>query len=123
MQDYRQLKVWEKSHQLVLAVYRLTTSFPKEEKFGLVSQMRRCAVSIPANIAEGSGRESGADFARFLQIALGSASELAYYVLLCKDLENITEERYRQMTVAVSEVKRMLTGLIQSIRSAKQTEN
>jgi four helix bundle protein len=117
MQDFRQLKVWQVGHQLVLAVYRTTVSFPREEKFGLTSQMRRCAVSIPANIAEGCGRDTSPDFARFLQIALGSASELEYYLLLCKDLNLLADEKFQGITESVFDVKRMLVKLIQTVRS------
>jgi len=86
MKDFRELKVWEKAHQFTLVVYQATTAFPKEELFGLTSQMRRSAASIPTNIAEGCGRGSDDDFRRFLQIAMGSASELKYQLLLAHDL-------------------------------------
>jgi four helix bundle protein len=86
MQDFRNLLVWQKSHELVLEIYRISRDFPREELFGLTSQMRRCAVSVPSNIAEGCGRGSDPDFARFLIIAMGSCSELEYQVLLSRDL-------------------------------------
>jgi len=86
MKDFRSLVVWEKSHRLVLEIYGLIPSFPKDERYGLVDQIRRAAVSIPANIAEGCARGSDADFARFIQIAMGSASELEYELLLAKEL-------------------------------------
>jgi four helix bundle protein len=86
MKDFKELKVWVKAHQLTLAVYQATTTFPKEELYGLTSQMRRSAASIPTNIAEGCGRGSDDDFRRFLQIAMGSASELEYQLLLAHDL-------------------------------------
>jgi four helix bundle protein len=86
MKDFRELKVWEKAHALVLNLYRETTSFPPSELYGLTVQIRRAAASIPANIAEGCGRGSSADFARFLQIAMGSACELEYHLLLARDL-------------------------------------
>ena len=82
MKDYRELKVWERSHQLALAVYKVTTTFPKDELYGLTSQIRRACASIPANIAEGCGRSGDAELARFLQIAMGSASELDYHLYL-----------------------------------------
>ena len=82
MRDFRSLKVWEKSHRLTLAVYQATMNFPREERYSLTQQIRRASVSIASNIAEGCGRKGAADFARFLQIAMGSASELEYQFLL-----------------------------------------
>jgi four helix bundle protein len=93
VQDYRHLKVWEKAHQLTLAVYKATVPFPKDELYGLTSQIRRACTSIPANIAEGCGRDGDAEFARFLRIAMGSASELDYHLLLARDL-GFLNERY-----------------------------
>jgi four helix bundle protein len=87
MKDFRQLKVWEKSHQLALSVYKATKKFPKEELYGLTSQIRRASMSIPTNIAEGCGRNTDKEFARFLQIAMGSASETEYQLILARDLE------------------------------------
>lgn len=89
MKDFHELKVWHKAHQLALAVYRLTASFPREELYGLTSQLRRSSSSIPANLAEGCGRNGDAELARFCSIAAGSASELEYQLLLAKDLELI----------------------------------
>jgi four helix bundle protein len=117
MRDFRDLKVWEKAHQIVLEVYGITCEFPKEELYGLVSQMRRSASSIPTNIAEGCGRGSEADFARFLQIAMGSACEIEYQLLLSRDLHFIDKNTYEQLDLKITEVKRMLTALIQKIRS------
>jgi len=119
MQDFKKLKVWEKRHQLTLAMYKLTARFPKEELYGLTSQMRRAAASIVFNIAEGCGRTGGADFARFLQMATGSASEVEYQLLLAHDLKFLKEEEYRSLESAVIEVKRMLTALMQR----RRTEN
>jgi four helix bundle protein len=92
MKDFRSLMVWEKAHLLVLDIYRHLPSFPKEERYGLVDQIRRAAVSIPANIAEGCGRGSDTNIARILQIAMGSASELDYELLLSKDLGFLSKE-------------------------------
>ena len=89
MKDFHELKVWQQTHQLTLAVYQVTTGFPPEERFGLTSQLRRCSASIPANLAEGCGRSGGAEFAPFCSIAMGSASELEYHLLLAKDLNLI----------------------------------
>jgi four helix bundle protein len=112
MSDYRKLAVWEKAHQLTLAVYKATESFPKEELYGLTSQMRRAAISIPSNIAEGTGRGSDPELARFLQIALGSAHEVEYQALLARDLGCLNEEYYQKLYQQIEEVKRMLNGLI-----------
>jgi four helix bundle protein len=117
MKDFRELKVWEKAHQLTLAVYQATTAFPKEELYGLTSQMRRSAASIPTNIAEGCGRGSDDDFRRFLQIAMGSASELEYHVLLAHDLGYLAAGDGDRLTAAIIEVKRMLASLITKIRN------
>lgn len=117
MQDFKKLKVWEKGHRLTLAVYKLTTQFPKHELYGLTSQMRRAAASIVSNIAEGCGRTGRADFARFLQMAAGSASELEYQLLLAHDLIFLKPEEYQNLERAVVEVKRMLTVLMQRPRT------
>ncbi len=117
MKDFRDLKVWQKGHQLALAVYRHTRTFPKEELYGLTSQIRRATVSIPANIAEGCGRGSPADFARFLQMAMGSASEVEYHFLLARELGLVHEATHAELHALVVEIKRMLTSLIQRIKA------
>jgi len=117
MQDFRNLKVWQKGHAITLLVYQATGGFPKHELFGLTSQMRRSASSIPTNIAEGCGRGSDSDFGRFLQIAMGSACELDYQLLLSRDLSYLSAEVHEQIGQEVSEVKRMLAGLMQRVRS------
>ena len=117
MQDFRDLKVWHKAHAAALATYRDTEHFPQGERFGLTSQMRRAAASVPANIAEGCGRASDADFARFLHIAMGSASELEYFLLLARDLQFLETSDYERTIEDVREVKRMLAGLIARIRA------
>jgi four helix bundle protein len=117
VRDFRDLAVWGKAHQLTLAVYRETSTFPVAEIYGLTSQARRAAASVPANIAEGCGRNGGADFARFLQIALGSASELEYHLLLARDLGYLNVARHETMQVDTVEVKKMLTSLIQKLRA------
>ena len=111
MQDFHELKVWQKSHVLTREVYSATRTFPREERYGLTSQMRRASVSVAANIAEGCGRSTGADFARFLHMALGSASELEYYVLLANDLDVLDSSYHRGLTNQITEIKRMLTAL------------
>jgi four helix bundle protein len=119
MKDFRQLQVWEKGHRLALEIYRVTKKFPREELYGLISQMRRSATSIPTNIAEGCGRRTDPDFARFLQFAMGSASELEYQLLLARDLGFLTAERYQPLSQDVEEVKRMLTGLLKRLRAGR----
>ncbi len=117
MKDFRDLKVWEKAHQLTLSVYRATRTFPKEELYGLTSQIRRASASIPANVAEGCGRGGDAEFARFLQIAMGSASELEYHLLLVHDLNLLEAKEYETLAEKVIEVKRMLTSFLQKLKA------
>jgi len=117
MQDFRRLSVWQKAHELVLAVYRATQNYPKQEVYGLTSQTRRSFVSIPANIAEGCGRGGDADFARFLQIGMGSASESEYHLLLAKDPGYLPQELHELLSAATKEVKRMLSALLSRVRS------
>ena len=116
MRNFKDLKVWGKAHNLTLAVYRATKCFPKDEMYGLTSQMRRSAASISANIAEGCGRPGPLEFARFLHIAMGSASELEYHLLLARDLELLQVRDYLQLETDVSEVKRMLVSFTQKLR-------
>lgn len=111
------MKVWAKAHELTIAVYRATRSFPKEELYGLTSQIRRSCESIPANIAEGCGRARGAELSRFLNIALGSASELEYHLLLSNDLGLLETTTYHQLEAGVVELKRMLTGFVQKLKA------
>lgn len=117
MKDFRELKVWEKAHQLTLDVYKATVSFPKDEQYGLTSQIRRASASIPANIAEGCGRSSDAELARYLQIAMGSASELEYHLLLAHDLGYLSTSDYESLSSTTVEVKKMLASFIQKIRN------
>ena len=117
MQDFRQLKVWRKGHELTLAVYLATQSFPRAETYGLTSQLRRAAAAIPTNIAEGTGRGSDADFGRFLQIAMGSASELEYLLMLTRDLSYLTGGAHVAMEAVTVELKRMLASLLRTVRA------
>ncbi|MGE5322462.1 MAG: four helix bundle protein [Actinomycetota bacterium] len=119
MKDFRDLKVWEKAHALTLASYEATKSFPRDEIFGLVSQIRRASSSIPANIAEGCGRRGNAELHRFLQMAMGSANELEYHFLLSRDLGYIKSETHEHMEPQVQEVKRMLASLIRKVDSER----
>jgi four helix bundle protein len=100
MKDFHELQVWQKAHQLTLAIYRVTAPFPREELFGLTSQLRRACSSIPANLAEGCGRTGDAEFSRFCSIAMGSASELEYHLLLGKDLGHIKSKDYQELSGA-----------------------
>lgn len=117
MQDFRTLKVWEKSHALVQEVYKLTTKFPGDERFGLILQMRRSAAAVPTHIAEGCGSLDGQDYARFLQSALRSACELEYQLLLSRDLTYTPADLYAELEPKIVEVKKMLTAYIQRIRA------
>jgi four helix bundle protein len=115
MRDFKKLQVWGKAHELSLAVYKATSTFPQQELFGLTSQLRRAAVSLPANIAEGFGRSGEAELARFLRIALGSASELEYHIILSTDLRYLNNSASQHLLKHVTDVKRMLTSLIQKL--------
>jgi four helix bundle protein len=117
LRNFKELKVWHKSHGLTLAAYKATSTFPKEEVYGLTSQIRRASASIAANIAEGCGRSGEAELARFLQIAMGSASELEYHLLLAHDLGFLKLSDFKQVAGEVSEVKRMLTSFIKKLRA------
>ncbi len=117
MRDFRTLQVWEKAHQLTLAVYKATATFPQTELYGLTSQIRRASASIPANIAEGCGRDTEAELARFMHIAAGSASELEYHLLLAHDLGFLPPIIYTDLHNNVTEVKRMLTSFTQKLKA------
>ena len=119
MKDFRTLQVWRKAHQLSLAVYRSTARFPADEKFGITSQIRRCCVSIEANIAEGCGRDGDQEFRRFLCISMGSASELDCHLLLAHDLELLAKNPYQQLSSLLNEVKLMLSSLIRKIEATR----
>ena len=118
MKDFRELQVWQKAHQLTLNLYTMTGSFPDDEKYGLVSQIKRSASSIAANIAEGCGRNGDAELARFLQIAMGSASELEYHLLLTHDLKIIDTSLYKKLADDVGEIKKMLASFIKKLRTS-----
>jgi four helix bundle protein len=117
MKEFRTLSVWQKNHQLTLATYQATSTFPPAERYGLTSQVRRCSASIPANIAEGCGRQGDAELARFCQIAMGSACELEYHFLLARDLGFTNSECHERLTHDVTEVKKMLTSFIQKLKA------
>lgn len=116
MKDFRTLNVWQKSHTLTVSIYLKTKDFPKEELYGIISQLRRASSSIPTNIAEGCGRGSDKDFAKFVQIAIGSASESEYLILLSKELGYINNEDFNDLNEKICEIKRMLTSLNKNLR-------
>jgi four helix bundle protein len=118
MRDFRQIQAWEKAHRVTLRIYALTRNFPKEETYGLVAQMRRSAASIPTNIAEGCGRNSGRELARFSEIAMGSATELEYQVILAQDLGYLRDPLNSTTLKEVIEVQKMLGTFIRKIREA-----
>lgn len=116
MKDFKSLLVWEKSHKLTLDIYKATQEYPRDEMFSLTSQTRRAAASIPANIAEGCGRRGDAELGRFFQIAMGSACELEYHVLLAHDLNFLSAQEYARLSSTVEEVKRMLATFISKLK-------
>ena len=118
MKVYQNIKVWEKSHKLTLEVYSATKRFPTEERFGLTSQLRRGAASIPANIAEGCGRNGQAELARFLDISMGSANEVEYHLLLARDLGYLEATKWSELTERTVEIKRMLASFLKTLRTA-----
>ncbi|MDN3585543.1 four helix bundle protein [Pedobacter aquatilis] len=116
MQDYKVLLVWRKAHHFTLKMYMLVATFPKDETYNLISQVKRSSSSIPTNIAEGCGRFTQKDLANFLQVALGSSHELEYQLLLSKDLGFIQAEQYLELEKEVGEIKAMLISLIKKVR-------
>lgn len=116
MQNYKKLRVWKMSHELCLDIYKATAKFPREEIFGVTSQMRRASSSIPANISEGCGKFTRPDLARFLNIALGSANELDYFLTLSKDLNYIPFSVFVDLDIKINKIKSMLIRLIEKVR-------
>ena len=116
MQNFKDLLIWQEAHQLTLKIYESSKAFPKEETFGITSQLRRAAVSIPCNIAEGCGRYTQKDFANFLQIALGSTNETDYLTLLAKDLKYLSEDQYLDVQERLNKVRAMNINLIDKVR-------
>jgi len=115
--DFRKIAAWERAHALTLQVYRATADFPADERFGLVSQMRRACASIPTNIVEGCGRDTGNELARFIDIATGSASEVEYQLLLARDLGYLPEDQHRNLSTELTEIRRMLLAFSNKLRS------
>jgi four helix bundle protein len=116
MKDFRDLKVWERGYKLTLQIYKIKSVFPREKMYGLTSQMRRSCASIPTNIAEGCGRSRDTELARFLEIAIGSASELEYLLLLSRDLGLIDEADFKLLITEATEVKKMLIFFFKSLK-------
>jgi four helix bundle protein len=115
MANFRELRVWERAHDLTLRIYEATANFPKQEMYGLTSQIRRSCTSIPTNVAEGCGRGGDPEPARFLHIAMGSASELEYQLLLARDLNLLAIPDYESLALHLNEVQRMLASFIQKL--------
>jgi four helix bundle protein len=109
--------VWEKAHQATLSIYKASATFPKEETYSLTNQLRRAAASIPANIAEGCGKNTQPDLANFLNMSLGSANETEYFLILSKDLSYLTEDQFLNLSSSINEVKAMLISLISKVRT------
>ena len=119
MKDFRSLQVWEKAHRLALDIYKATQDFLSEERYGLISQLRRAAASIPTNIAEGCGRGSDRELAQFIQIAVGSASEVEYLLELSRDLEYLSLEIYEKLQNQIVEIRKILISFLQSVRKQR----
>jgi four helix bundle protein len=115
MNNFRELIVWQKSINFVVEIYKATRKLPKEEKYGLASQMQRAATSIPSNIAEGAGRNTNASFKQFLTIAIGSAHELETQIIICKKLEYLDDEENKNLMSGLTEIQKMLYALHNSI--------
>jgi four helix bundle protein len=123
LKDFKELRVWQKAHQLALSVYEASKSFPRDEIFGLTSQLRRASVSVGANIAEGCGRRSDGEFVRFLQIARGSSSEVENHLLLARDLKYLDGSKHVELERQLNEVQRMLTSLVSAVAEKSQTRS
>ncbi|MDW8056009.1 MAG: four helix bundle protein [Elusimicrobiota bacterium] len=121
IKSFKDLNIWQKAHRLVLDIYQLTNKFPKEEKFGLVSQIRRAAVSVVANIAEGFRKRSNKEKVNFYTYSQSSLDEVEYYIILCRDLNFITEDEKQKIDKEIQEIASMLGGLIKIIKNKKST--
>ena len=117
IRNYRDLVAWQKATDLVVAIYRVTKTFPKEEVYGLTAQLRRCAVSIPSNIAEGQGRGSDKEFGRFLQIAYGSLRELETQLIIAQRLEYLDRVEVERLLADAAEIGRLINGLMNTLRA------
>ena len=115
MEDFKDLRVWQKADELTLTVYKKSGTFPKEEMYGLTSQLRRATMSIGSNIAEGCGRRSDPEMRHFLQIARGSASEVEWHLLLARDLRFLPPDDFKNLEEMLLEIQRMLASLVQRL--------
>ncbi len=115
MRDFKNYNIWKLSHQFVLEIYQITKSYPSEERFNLISQLRRAAISIPTNIAEGAGKRTDPDFRRYLDISLGSSLEVEYLLILSKDLQYIDDQLFDKLNVNINDIKKKIFTLIQKI--------
>lgn len=117
MREYKKIEAWKRSHRLVLGIYALTENFPSDEKYGIISQLRRAALSIPTNIAEGCGRSTERDLVRFMDIASGSASEVDYLLYLAMELKYIDQDKYAAAGGELIEIRKMISGYVKTIRN------
>ena len=118
MRNYTDLRVWDEAHRPTLAIYKDTRAFPNEERFGLISQIRKSSCSIGANLAEGCGRRSDGEMARYVQIAMGSGSELSYHLFLARDLGFLADDEYSDLNLSLERVMKMLSALSGRLRNA-----
>lgn len=122
MRNYRDLEVWDKGHKLTLELYRKSRGFPREEFYGLTSQLRRSAMSIGANLAEGCGRQTTAELARFVRISMGSASELDYHLLISHDLGFLQPGDYRELSQELTRIRKMLASLLATLEAGEKVK-
>lgn len=120
MKDYRNIQAWQRAHKLVLLLYELTEGFPTKESYGLTSQLRRAAISVPTNIAEGCGRTTEMELTRFMDISLGSLNEIEYLLLLSADLNYIEKKIYQKLSEEVVEIRKMLTAFVKTVRKSNR---
>jgi four helix bundle protein len=123
MKTHKDLDVWKEAISLVIEIYELLKEFPAEEKYGLVNQIKRSAVSIPSNIAEGASRNSDKDFIRFLHIATGSLSELETQLIISKGLGFLCEDNFKKISIKLTDIRKMILGLIKYLRSREKINN
>lgn len=116
MRDYRKYEVWRKSHRFACEIYTVTKAFPKDEMYGIISQLRRAALSIPTNLVEGTGRNSEKEFAYFINIGSGSAAEVEYLLEFSKEMKYISEDKHQEMTLEIITIRKMLNSLYQKVK-------